>query len=89
MLEESCDELPTSLVYMDTSATPHKVIGHVLVEKSDDYKNAVEFDLGKCNLICLSNKVITDLQKSKKDEYFRIVNNISFIQLQIVIKTAF
>ena len=67
MLEQFCDELPTSLVYIDTSATPHKVIGHVLVEKSDDYENAVEFDLGKCNLICLSNKVITDLLKSKKD----------------------
>ena len=65
MLEKSCDEFPTSLVYMDTSATPHKVIGHVLAEKIVDIRNAVEFDMGKCILICLLNKFITDLQKIK------------------------
>ena len=54
---ESCDELPTSLVYLDTSVNPHKLLGHVKVNKFDvescllvfkaDEENAVEFDLGK------------------------------------------
>ena len=42
----SCDELPTSLVYLDTSVNPHKLLGHVKIYKIDE-ENAVEFDLGK------------------------------------------
>ena len=50
-LKKCCDELPTSLVYMDTSVVPHKVLGHVLVEKMVDVEkydeeSRVEFDLG-------------------------------------------
>ena len=52
---ESCDELPTSLVYLDTSVNPHKLLGHVKIYKQMmiqtnlqlDEENAVEFDLGK------------------------------------------
>ena len=46
---ESCDELPTSLVYLDTSVNPHKLLGHVKIYKfyKIDEENAVEFDLGK------------------------------------------
>ena len=47
MIEGSSKELFTSLVYMDTSMTPHKVIGHVLAEKLVDKNNAVGFDLSK------------------------------------------
>ena len=43
---DSCDELPTSLVYMDTSVNPNKLLGHVIVYESEE-KSAVEFDLGK------------------------------------------
>ena len=43
---ESCDELPTSLVYLDTSVNPHKLLGHVKIYKIDE-ENAVEFDFGK------------------------------------------
>ena len=53
--EESCDELPTSLVYMDTSVVPHKLLGHVLVEKMKNIKNVVEFDLGMYNIIVEDN----------------------------------
>ena len=45
---ESCDELPTSLVYIDTSVTPNKLHGHVKISKSDEIENAVRFDDGKC-----------------------------------------
>ena len=44
---ESCDELPTSLVYMDTSVTPNKLHGHVKISKSDEIENSVQFDNGK------------------------------------------
>ena len=47
MVEESGMELFTSLVYMNTSVIPHKVVGHVLAEKLVDKNDAVEFDLGK------------------------------------------
>ena len=45
-LEQSCDDIPTSLVYMDTSVNPHKILGHTLVTKLECRNNAVEFDLG-------------------------------------------
>ena len=52
---DSCDELPTSLVYLDTSVNPHKLLGHVKIYKQMmiqtnlqlDEESAVEFDLGK------------------------------------------
>ena len=37
---------------MDTSVVPHKLIGHILVEKSDDFE-IIEFDLGKFNEIII------------------------------------
>ena len=43
---ESCDELPTSLVYMDTSVNPNKLLGHVKIYKPDE-ENAVQFNHGK------------------------------------------
>ena len=46
-LKNSGDELSTSLVYMDTSVVPHKLLGHVLVENISRFKSGVEFDLGK------------------------------------------
>ena len=61
MLKKSCDELPTSLVYMHTSTIPHKLIGHVLVEKVENIRNAVEFDIGKFNEYILL-KAITVLK---------------------------
>ena len=47
LIEEFGNERFTSLVYMNTSVIPHKVVGHVLAEKLVDKYNAVEFDLGK------------------------------------------
>ena len=41
-----CDELPTSLVYLDTSVSPHKLLGHVKIDKSVE-ENAVQLDFGK------------------------------------------
>ena len=60
-LANSCDELPTSFAYMDTYVIPHKIMGHVLVEKWKYFNDVeernwercietnytVEFDLGK------------------------------------------
>ena len=46
-LKKCCDELPTSLVYMDTSVVPHKLLGHVLVERISYLGSNVELDLGK------------------------------------------
>ena len=49
MLEKSCDSLPISLVYMDTSTSPHKLLGHVLIEEKDDFRSDgkyCHFDLG-------------------------------------------
>ena len=43
---DSCDKLPTSLVYLDTSVSPHNLLGHVQIDKFVE-KNAVELDLGK------------------------------------------
>ena len=45
-IRKSCDDLPTSLVYMDTTATPHKLLGHVQVESFDDRKRIVAFKNG-------------------------------------------
>ena len=46
-VSKSCDKLPTSLVYLDTSVNPYKFLGHVQVYKAGHEKNAVHFDLGK------------------------------------------
>ena len=43
---------------MDTSVVPHKLIGHVLVEKMKNVRSAVEFDFGKFDMYILF-KVIT------------------------------
>ena len=43
---DSCNELPTSLVYLDTSVSPHNLLGHVQIDKFVE-ENAVELDLGK------------------------------------------
>ena len=43
---ESCEEFPTSLVYLDTSVNPNELLGHVLVYKAGE-ENSVKFDLGK------------------------------------------
>ena len=51
LLEKSCDELPTSLVYTDTSKEPHKVVGHAFVEKPSSKENAVDVDVGKFILL--------------------------------------
>ena len=47
VIEESCDELATSLAYIDTSVAPHMLLGHVQVKKLEEKKNSVEFDYGK------------------------------------------
>ena len=49
-----------SLVYMDISVVPHKLLGHVLVESMDYMRNAAEFDLGKFDKFILL-KIITCL----------------------------
>ena len=51
LLEKSCDELPTSLVYTDTSENPHKVVGHAFVEKLWSKANALYVNLGKFILL--------------------------------------
>ena len=51
-LKKCCDDLPTSLVYMDTSVVPHKLLGHLLVERISCLESDVEFDLGKFLNIC-------------------------------------
>ena len=43
---DSSDELPTSFVYLDTSVSPHKLLGHVKIDKSVE-ENAVQLDFGK------------------------------------------
>ena len=43
---ESCDELPTSLVYVDTSVNPHKILGHVEISEFRE-KKSIEIDYGK------------------------------------------
>ena len=48
---DSSDEFLTSLVYMDTSVNPNKLLGHVIVNESEE-KNAVDLDLGKILFIC-------------------------------------
>ena len=45
-IRKSCDDLPTSLVYMDTSVTPHKLHGYVQVESFYDRKRIVAFKNG-------------------------------------------
>ena len=45
--KELCDDLPTSLAYMDTSVNPHKFLGHVLIEKRYDKIKSLEFDLSE------------------------------------------
>ena len=54
-VSKSCDKLPTSLVYLDTSVNPNKFLGHVLVYKAYE-ENAVKFDYGKyfCFIVPLS-----------------------------------
>ena len=44
---ESCDELPTSLVYVDTSVNPNKLLGHVKIDEAEE-EYAVFFNHGKC-----------------------------------------
>ena len=44
---ESFENDPTSLVYIDTSVNPHKILGQLEVHKFDKRRNAVEFDNGK------------------------------------------
>ena len=44
--DDSCDELPTSLVYLDTSVNPHKLLGHVQIKKFVE-ENALELNSGK------------------------------------------
>ena len=43
---DSCDELPTSLVYLDTSVNPNKLLGHVKILELDE-ENAIELNLSK------------------------------------------
>ena len=43
---DSSDEFLTSLVYMDTSVNPNKLLGHVIIYEFDE-KNAIYLDLGK------------------------------------------
>ena len=45
--KELCDDLPTSLAYMDTSVNPNKFIGHVLVEKCDEEIKSLELGLNE------------------------------------------
>ena len=52
-LKHSC----VSLVYMDISVVPHKLLGHVLVESMDYMRNAAEFDLGKFDKFILLKKI--------------------------------
>ena len=54
---DSCDELLTSLVYLDTSVNPHKLLGHVQINKYVK-ENAVELDLCKFQFIIFFNKSI-------------------------------
>ena len=44
---ESFENDPTSLVYIDTSVNPHKILGQLQVSEFGGRKNAVEFDDGK------------------------------------------
>ena len=44
--DDSCDELPTSLVYLDTSVNPNKLLGHVKILELDE-ENAIELNLSK------------------------------------------
>ena len=47
--EKSCNNLPTSLAYMDTSTSSHKLLRHVIIEENDEFKNIGKynaFDLG-------------------------------------------
>ena len=43
---ESFENDPTSLVYIDTSVNPHKILGKLEVHKFDKRRKAVEFDDG-------------------------------------------
>ena len=43
---ESCDELPTSLVYLDTSEKPCKLLGHVQIKEFYQKKDLLEFKNG-------------------------------------------
>jgi len=40
-LERSCDNFPTSLVYMDTSVDPHKMLGHIRLRRIFERKDAL------------------------------------------------
>ena len=44
---ESFDNDPTSLVYMDTTVNPPKILGKLQVYKFEERKNSVEFYDGK------------------------------------------
>ena len=50
-VSESSDKLPTSLVYLDTSVNPNKLLGHVKIYEADE-ENAVKFDYGKYCFLC-------------------------------------
>ena len=52
-IDESCDELPTSLVYLDTSVNPNKLLGYVKIYEPDE-ENAVQFNHGKYFFLYLS-----------------------------------
>ena len=38
---------------MDTSVFPHKLLGHIFVEKMKNIRSAVEFDFGKFDIYIL------------------------------------
>ena len=50
--DDSKNQLPTSLVYLDTSVNPHKLLGHVQIKKFVE-ENAVELNFGKFQFIIL------------------------------------
>ena len=45
-VSKSSDELPISLVYLDTSINPNKLLGHVEIDKCCRKNDSLEFDNG-------------------------------------------
>ena len=45
-LKKSSDNFPISLIYMDTSSNPHKLLGHIWLDKMSYKKNALFVQTG-------------------------------------------